>query len=262
MTVQSHLDNLASLLNLKEVEKEKVRTSIETLSSRLDYYFGSQLTEHFKFGSYTRGTILPRKADKYSDVDYMLIFENPYGYKPQTLMNHIRKFVNHYYRASEISQSHPTIVLELNHIRFELVPAKKDLWGMIYIPSRKSLYEEWISTEPNVFNQKLTTANIQYNSKIKPLVRLMKYWNRINGGHLSSYELENWIAGNNYWGNITLKEYVYDVFEKLTPSYTDSQAYKSKLERAKKIIQSTKEYEKSGMLYTAESEIKKLFPDF
>jgi len=77
------------------------------------------------------------------NVDYMVIFENPNNYKPQTLLNYLKNFVNHYYRTSEIYQSHPTIVLELNHITFELVPAKKDILGTVYISSPSSSYEEW-----------------------------------------------------------------------------------------------------------------------
>jgi predicted nucleotidyltransferase len=262
MSVQSHLDHLSGNLNLKQDEKDKVKKSIETLSEKINRYFNGQLKDHFKFGSYTRGTILPRKADQYSDIDYMVIFKNPNEYKPQTLLNHLRNFVNYYYKSSEIHQSHPTIVLELNHIKFELVPAKKDSWGTIYIPSKSSLYDNWITTDPNAFNQKLTDANVRYSSKIKQLVRLMKYWNRLNGSYLSSYELENWIVGIYFWECSSLKDFTYSTFEKLTYNYNDSQGYKDKVNRAQKIINQTKEYESKDMPISAESEIKKLFPIF
>lgn len=261
MSVQTHLKNLSSDLNLKQDEKDKIKKSIETLSSRLDSYFADQIKDHFKFGSYTRGTILPRKADDQSDVDYMVIFENPNNYKPQTLLNYLKNFVNYYYSTSDIHQSHPTIVLELNHIKFELVPAKKDIWGTIYIPSPSSSYQEWMITDPNAFNEKLTDANVNYSYEIKPLVRLMKYWNRLNGSYLSSYDLENWIVGNLYWNCSNLKDFVYSTFEKLSYNYSDPQGYKNKIDRAKKIISKTKEYETDNMPYSAESEIKKLFPN-
>lgn len=262
MSVQSHLRNLSSNLNLKDDEKDKITKSINNLSARLNSYFGNQLNDHFKFGSYTRGTILPRKADIYSDVDYMVILENPNNYKPQTLLNQLRVFVKKYYSTSEIRQSHPTIVLELNHIRFELVPAKKDLWGNIYIPSPSSSFEEWVSTDPNAFNKKLTDANVRNAYEIKPLVRLMKYWNRNNGSYLSSYELENWIVNNIYWGCNNLKDYVYSAFDRLTYNYSDPQGYKDKVDRAKKIIAKSREYEDNNMPYSAQLEIEKLFPNY
>jgi len=262
VSVNSHLDYLSGKLNLKQDEKDKVKKSIDTLSLRLNSYFNGQLKDHFKFGSYTRGTILPRKADEGSDIDYMVIFTNPSNYKPQTLLNHLKNFVNYYYRSSEIRQSHPTIVLELNHIKFELVPAKIDFWGDIYIPSRTSPFEEWLKTDPNAFNKKLTDANVRYSYQLKPLVRLMKYWNRLNGSYLSSYQLENWIVETFYWNCTSLKDFVYSTFENLNYNFNDPQGYKDKVDRAKKIISQTKEYEQKGLSYSAESEIEKLFPDF
>lgn len=262
MSVQSHLSSLSSALNLKQEEKDKVITSVDNLSNKLNAYFGQDLDSHFKFGSYTRRTILPRKADVNSDVDYMVVLKNPHEYKPQTLLNQLKAFVNKYYYSSEIYQSHPTIVLELNHIKFELVPAKKDSWGNLYIPSPSSSYTEWMVTQPNTFNSKLLDANATYSNHIKPLVRLLKYWNRLNGSHRSPYLLEKWIVDNYYWNCTNIKEFVYSTFEKLDYNYNDSQSYKEKVDRAKRIIAKTKELERDNMPISAENEIKKLFPNF
>lgn len=262
MSVQSYLENLASRLVISTDEKSKITKSIATLSTRLDSYFGGELERHFMFGSYTRGTILPRKVDEYSDIDYMVIFKNPNGYKPQTLLNYLRGFAKKYYSTSEIHQDHPTMVLELQHIKFELVPAKKDWLGNLYIPSRLSHFEEWIMTDPNSFNEKLTKANTSNSSKIKPLVRLMKYWNRKNGDYLSSYDLENYIVDRHYWFCYNLKDYVYNTIDNLSYNWNDPQSYKDKVERAKKIINETRGYEAKNMPISAEAEIKKLFPEF
>src|SRR5699024_1388826 len=138
MTVQTYLNHLASELNLKAKEKEEIDKSLLVLKQRLNKYFENQVMNHFEFGSYTRGTMLRRKADMYSDVDYMIIFDNSNQYKPQTLLTNLKKFVNLYYHSSEIRQSHPTIILELNHIKFELVPAKIDFFGTKYIPAKNT----------------------------------------------------------------------------------------------------------------------------
>jgi hypothetical protein len=63
--------------------------------------------------------------DEKSDIDYMVVFSDR-DYQPQTYLDRLRRFTEYYYQKSEIKQSHPTIQLELNHIRFELVPAVKD----------------------------------------------------------------------------------------------------------------------------------------
>lgn len=259
--IQTYLDGVASNLNLRQDEKEKVRKSIDTLASNLNRYFGTDLESHFIFGSYTRNTILPRKADSSSDIDYMVVFKNPFGYKPQTLLNQLRRFVETYYARSSIRQSHPTIVLELNHIKFELVPAKSSYWGSFYIPSPASDFTEWMQTDPNDFNQKLTAANKNHASKLKPTVRLMKYWNRLNGAHLASYELEKHIVNTYYWGSPTLKDLVYQAVDNLPYNYTYSKEYRAKVEKAKLLVNKAREYERNNMPVSAKAEIQKLFPD-
>ena len=72
MSVNTYLNDLASNLVLSNDENESIKKSITTLESRLFSWFGSDVIENFKFGSYTRGTILPRKVDSESDIDYMV----------------------------------------------------------------------------------------------------------------------------------------------------------------------------------------------
>ncbi|MEH7650181.1 SMODS domain-containing nucleotidyltransferase, partial [Bacillus safensis] len=184
MSVNSYLSTLSSELVLSSTENTNINTSITTLSQRLNWYFNNgELHKHFQFGSNTRGTILPRSVDSKSDVDYMVVFKNPNGYKPETLLNYLKNFMHKYYSKSEIYRDSPTMVLELNHIKFELVPAVQDDWGNLSIPSKTNLLSDWMSTDPTGFNQKLITANVNNNYRLKPTIRLMKYWNTNKLGH-------------------------------------------------------------------------------
>lgn len=264
MSINSYLIDLASELVLSSIEKSNIETSIETLSRRLNTYFNNEeLYKHFQFGSSTRGTILPRKADSTSDIDYMVVFKNPNNYKPDTLFGYLKKFMEKYYSTSEIYRDSPTMVLELNHIKFELVPAKQDYFGNLSIPSKSNLLTEWMSTDPTGFNKKLTDANIWNNSKLKPVIRLMKYWNRAKlKGHYSSYALEEWIVNRyQFFSKNSVREYVYDIIEALSYSWEDSQTFKNNLDFSKEVIKKCKYYESNDMPQTALSEIKKLFPE-
>ena len=71
MTVNTYLKDLASNLVLNGAEKDHIIKSINTINQRLDLYF-SDVTEKKVFGSYVRGTILPRKVDNRSDIDIMI----------------------------------------------------------------------------------------------------------------------------------------------------------------------------------------------
>jgi len=258
MSVSTYLDGLASTLLLSETEKSNVSTSINTLSSRLSSYFSSDMKQNFLFGSYTRTTILPRKADSNSDVDYMIVFDNADRLKPQTFITRLKKFAEKYYSSSEIHQSYPTVVLELNHIKFDLVPAYGDYYSY-YIPSPYNSYIEWIGTNPRELNDRVDEKNKNDNYKIKPLIRLVKYWNAANDRVFTSYELEQLLISNIYIYCFSLKDYLFKAFENFNP-YSFPEYKKNKIERAQRVIAKVKEYEQSDMPYSAEEEIKNILP--
>ena len=259
MSVLSHLNNIGSKLVLTSSEKSSIRTSISTLSGRLDLYFDN-IDEHFVFGSFDRGTILPRYVDENSDIDYMVVFEDGSNYTPQTLMNRLRRFVEKYYSRSEIHQSNPTIVLELNHIKFELVPAYKNWWDTLYIPAPSTDYQAWIYTNPDELKEDLQVKNRNNNFEIKKLVRILKYWNVLNNKVYSSYELERYIIDKTYWFCYNIKDYFYSAVSGL-PTYDLPKYKEKKVERLINTIDNVKEYEYNDMPISAEIELKKEFPN-
>lgn len=257
MSVLSHLRQRAGDAVLSATEKSSITTSINTLQTRLEAHFNTgQLGSHFKFGSQPRETILPRSMDSHSDVDYMVVFVES-GYAPQTYLDRLRKFVETKYSTSEISQSSPTIVLELNHIRFELVPALKAPYGTGYqIPDGPSA---WQATDPTEFNSKLIAKNQSESYYIKPVVRLAKYWNANQGYVFASYSLEKWIVDRFYWSCNNERDYLFNVIDGLS-SPDSTQWRKQAIDRAKQIITNVKKYEADDMPFSAEAEVKKLIP--
>lgn len=261
MSVLSYLDELASNAILNEKEEDSIITSIKTLQSRLDNYFGDEVKLHFKFGSSTRGTILPRKVDESSDIDYMVVFKDD-SYKPQTYLNKLKNFAEHFYSRSEIYQDNPVIVLELNHIKFELVPALSTyIEGQYKIPDKANSYTDWIFTEPNKFNKELTDKNQNNNCKIKPTIRLVKYWNANRGHIFYSYPLEKTIVNKFYFNCSNLKEYFFDYMLSMSEIGYTNQNTIDEIKRAKRIINQVKTYESINSTDMAEKEIKKLLPE-
>lgn len=265
MSVNSYLRGLADAAVIRHGEKDSISRSISTLQARLKYYFGSQLTEHMIFGSYTRGTILPRTMDGNSDIDYMIVFSDS-SYKPQTYLNRLRAFVETYYSRSEITQSNPTIVLTLNHIKFELVPAINGLWSGLQIPAKRADLNDWIDTAPNDINQSLIQTNQLNNNLIKPMIRLVKYWNASNSYPFASFELEKELAERSYvlvslMTSGQLKDYFFDAIDSLSLGWGAAQHKQNALSRAKRIVHEVKSNLENGWEYSAESEIKKLLPE-
>lgn len=263
MTVAIYLKRISDNAIIRDSEKDSIKTSIATMKSRLQTHFGSDIKEQFIFGSYTRNTILPRSMDERSDIDYMIVFEND-GVKPQAYLDRLKRFVEKYYSNSEIKQSHPTIQLKLNHITFELVPAQKS-WFNYRIPSKNYGVDDWMETNPNDFNQELTNKNKEYNYAIKPLARLMKYWNANNGYIFDSFSLEKWIIEQTFVGpwffdTPDLKSCFCQCFDYIGTQGLSNTA-SNKVNRAKLIVNEARRLEGQQQLALAENKIKELIPE-
>jgi len=257
MSVITYLQGRASAAVLSGAEETSINTSINTIKSRLTSHFGSGLSEQFRFGSSTRGTILPRSMDEHSDIDYMVVFSDS-DCTPQTYLDRLKRFAETYYSNSDIKQSSPSVVLELNHIKFDLVPALKQWYSGYKIPNGPSA---WQDTNPNDFNTTLTAKNTDELHMIKPAIRLAKYWNAYNGYIYDSYCLEKYIVGLLFFGVVNLRDYLVTTFDNLTLSYDQPQWRKDKLARAKEIIGKVRQLERDDMPASAEAEIKKLIPE-
>ena len=263
MSVLSYLKQIASEAVLTGEEEDSIKTSISTLRKRLYNFFykeGIIIKDDFMFGSYMRETILPRNMDNNSDIDYMIIFKDAL-YEPQTYINRLKKFVENSYSTSEIYQSRPSVVLELNHIKFDLVPAviKGLFFEELYIPNNSG---GWQSTDAKRFNNKLTEKNKDNKSLIKPAIRLVKYWNAVNDYIFESYLLEKRIVKLDFFPffyGYNLRYYFFKIIESLD-SYGLSELNKDKIKKAKNIVADIKHYEIIKDYDNAEALIQKLIP--
>lgn len=263
MSVLGHLNDVASNLNLADKESENINRSIEALSGRLTAHFAQEIKQKLRFGSSTRSTMLPREADPQSDVDYLIVFDNTNGLKPQTFLRKLRDFADTHYRHSVVNQSHPAVVLRLNHIQFDLVPAYRPSWGYWdgdpHIPAPSSSFQEWMSTDPLSLNQPLYEKNKLHGHMIKPLIRLLKYWNAQNGYVYESFALERHLAQSYYSSGRNLKEHIYAAVDNLPTASLPS--YKlEKVLRLRAKIREVQTLEAQGLPISAELEIARVFP--
>jgi predicted nucleotidyltransferase len=196
--LNNHLKRISSELFIKYSGEErlKVDKSVNNIIDKLDEYFDDEIDESILFGSYTRDTILPRRFDPNSDIDLLIQFntEDYNKLKPESYRSQLKKIAEDNYPYSIVVKDHPSIVLELNHIKFDLVPAIFDkgiFYDTIEIPDKNG---GWMETEPSKFNNDLTKGNTRYNSIVKPIIRLIKYWNASHGYPYFTFELETAIA--------------------------------------------------------------------
>jgi len=253
MSVLGYLQGCASEAVLTEQERLSIDRSIGNLQQKLQTYFGAGVSQHFRFGSTTRGTNLPRSLDQFADVDYMVVFSDA-DKSPQTYLDRLRGLVETHYPRSAVRQDHPTIVLELGHIKFDLVPAVKSWWSGLQIPDKGGA---WQDTDPSGFNQELTNRNAQCGNQLKPAIRLIKRWNAANGYVFDSFSLEKWIVGNSYWGCKNLRDYVFEIFDDMS-AQGGSQRDRERILRAKQRVERIRTSESAEEFQRAEGEVTRL----
>lgn len=257
MSVLSYLNSLSSKLVIGDEEKMSISKSINALNNHLKVWEHYDcVSETLVFGSFDRETILPRWADNDSDIDYMIVFRDSQNYQPQTYLNWLRDFASNAYSRSEIYQSHPTVVLELSKIKFELVPAIKP-WGYM-IPTNTTYYSRWQSTDPKTLKGKVTNANVM-NSSIRPLIRVMKYWNVRHGRPYASFELEDMISSHLYWGANNLEECFYSLVDSLPVRYEFSQIKKNAINILKYRVNQARLLKQQGLYYQAEIMVSSIY---
>ncbi len=213
MDVDSYLTRLSKALEIDSNLKGKIENSIEYLKKEIWGLFQDKLHIVTVFGSFDRGTFI--SEDENSDVDILVIFKND-EYQPDTYLNQIRKLCDKkIYPRTEVYSDHPSVVVPLEHVKFEIIPAYQYSGDTVKIPAPRGKELKWIKTSPTVFKKNVLTKNSNNGNMILPTIRILKYWNYLNGRPFDSYYLEDFIITHSYSYCSVLKEYVYEVISDL-----------------------------------------------
>lgn len=241
-SINNYLKKLAYQYYISKNSDEAVSIDVtyNTLRDNLFHYFGNNLVDVITFGSYDRDTILPRKYDSNSDIDIMIVFdEDKYDFKPETYRNHLIKFSDKYYKNVNKAKDFPTVLLDMKHIKFDLVPTiKRTHWLLgterIMIPNRQNT---WQRTKPHKFSEELIEKNVKYNSIVKPVIRLVKAWNAKMNYPYTSFELEQSIAKMNF-SDDNYETGLFWAIDKLPTKYLSNASTKkvSSLQENKRLI--------------------------
>lgn len=248
--LEDYLWAIANQALISKEERTKIDVSIRTLEKRLTEHFdGSVIAQKIPFGSHQRNTMLPRRMDEYSDVDYMIVFSDR-DKKPEAYLNRLKGFIRNKYPKSLVYQDHPTVALDMHHIRVELVPAINSIWDGINIPSKGSIFK-WMATDPHDLQKKIDAHDKVHEGRIRPLIRIVKYWNAINGYPFESYLLEKEILSRGFYSaNKSLSGYFHAVMGDLRVEHDASKkrALRIQLLRERLTVIRDATYRKDGKL--------------
>lgn len=191
-------------IELTETQRAKIKTSHkhlrENILQPLDYVSNTFLT-----GSYKKKTLI----NPANDIDVFVVLkgysQNPYDSNyitPNAILNKLKKDLQKTYPNTTIKQDKPCIVIEFNHVTFELTPAIEiDNWyghNNFYIPEM-SKSNTWQEVEnPRVLEEKLIEANQRLDSKLNPLIKMMKKCKVKHNLKTPSFEMEKMAISSLY----------------------------------------------------------------
>lgn len=262
--INNFLRNISSDLLIKpnSLAGINITRSVDSICKNIRIHFQGEVDDVMVFGSYSRNTILPREFDPNSDVDILILFNSQKGkLKPESYRERLKKFAMKFYERSKVIKDHPSIVIELDHINFDLVPGIFDdgvFYDSIEIPGKDT---DWIETRPREFSKSLTEANTRYDSIVKPIIRLVKYWNAANNyPYSSSFKLESMIADMNFSSENYQSGFFYAVDNLETWEYPE--IVKQKTQTLQRNIEYIKKFIDNEDLAGAKRMVSKIFPDF
>ena len=145
-----------------------------------------RIKTHYLSGSYARDTaVYPL-----DDVDIIFIIEPehwPHDWnflfgterfpKTSAVLESFARAIRYRYRDSSVFEQRRSIRLQLYHLDVDVVPAIQhpNDSRFILIPDHHA--NDWILSSPILHAEKATSANKFQNGQLKPLIKLLKYWN-------------------------------------------------------------------------------------
>lgn len=147
----------------------------------------NRIVDTYLSGSYARDTAVRPLEDvdiifvidpaRWPQNGFRLVLDDDYP-TPESVLKTFMSAIRYRYRDSSLRMQNKSIRLRLYHLDIDVVPAidrgKND--GSIMIPDRRK--RDWIVTAPKRHNEIASVINQRQDGRFKPLVKLLKYWNR------------------------------------------------------------------------------------
>jgi len=197
-SVEAAFNELLDSQRLTSAQVEVADTRINALQEFFENNF-TMAEDAFKTGSYARGTICSgqKDVDLMAPLDYPT-YKDRYDNDSRAFLYYVRDELNDRYWATKVSARQVAVTLDFTSIAADVVPCFKRTGGGFLMPDGN---RGWMATNPRYHAQLIANGDEAHNGRLKPLIRLIKAWNLVNGNHLRSFHVEllvyNMWNGNN-----------------------------------------------------------------
>ncbi|MEN5380639.1 nucleotidyltransferase [Sphingobacterium kitahiroshimense] len=191
-TLLQSIKTLVDNITVTDKQEENILSSVNNITSTLESEDKLYIKEIFLNGSYERDTNI-RPLD---DIDIFAVLNeedwvDEYGNlpNPQSVLTKVKNYLD---KDSDyqgkVKQDRPCVTVELSNKSFDVLPAFE--FGEIgyHIPNYDLM--SWIPSYPKTLSESLATAHRNYSYKLKDIVKVIKYWNRLNNKLIPSFHIE------------------------------------------------------------------------
>lgn len=150
----------------------------------------ARITDHYLSGSYVRDTAVyplddvdiifvidPERWPRRSNIFSNIFFGTDRFPNSTSVLDSFANAIRYRYPVSSVFGQRRSVRLQLYHLDIDVVPAiiRPNNPKYIYIPDKE--VSQWIVSSPQLHAENATSVNKLQGGKLKPLVKLLKYWN-------------------------------------------------------------------------------------
>lgn len=189
-TVEEGFRTLLGWLSPTTTETATAASHRVSIEAKLKADFG--MTSFFRSGSFGHHT----SVSGFSDVDYFAVIPTAKLKKnSSSTLQEVKNSLASRFPNTGVTVRSPAVVVPFGSTaseRHEITPAdfvmqNGDGYFIYEIPDR---YQGWMRSSPSAHNAWVNVQDNRLNSKVKPLIRLIKAWNYHRAGGIRSFYLE------------------------------------------------------------------------
>lgn len=195
-TVLQSFDDYLSNLEITDQQTTKVSNCRTNITAAIAKELSLHTERSKVIGSYDRHTLTRYLSE--ADIDLMVVLH--YGDNKNwdtysgtsAVLSEFKRILQNKYPKTTMAMDGNCVTMALTDFRLDVVPAFKvtdDTNGDYYkIPDINR--SEWLPTNPFAFADLMTQVNKNMNGAFKPLIKMVKGWNRDEGWLIKSFHLE------------------------------------------------------------------------
>ncbi|OSZ79900.1 hypothetical protein CAP36_01130 [Chitinophagaceae bacterium IBVUCB2] len=192
-TLLQCINTLIENISVSDRQETNIKASVSNIGGYLnDKENDLSISRTFTNGSYERDTNI-RPLD---DIDIFAVlkrddWKDEYDQlpNPQSVLSKFKNYLNglNDYK-DKVSQNRPCVTIELSDKDFDILPSFELVGGGYEIPNHD--LKSWIKTYPELLSSDLEATHKKCDYKLKPLIKVIKYWNRDKGKLIPSFHIE------------------------------------------------------------------------